>query len=192
MDTGTPVTYGPDRQAAGGEHPVRVLVSAASRHGSTAEIAAAIRDGLARQGLEAVAIPPAEVADVTAYDAVIIGSAVYMGHWEDAAKDLVMRCREGLAARPVWLFSSGPVGDPAGRFARSMNTDPVDLAQIRAAAGARDHRIFAGKLEAGNLSPVQRAALLIFRGMTGDFRDWGAIREWTDGIAAQLTGALHP
>ncbi len=190
MGTGAPVTSGPDRAVDGG-HPVRVLVSAASRHGSTTEIAAAIRDELLHRGLDAVAIPPAEVADVTGYDAVVIGSAVYTGHWQQPAKDLVTRCREGLATRPVWLFSSGPVGDPAGRFARSMNTDPVDLAPIRTATGARDHRIFAGKLDAGKLGPVQRASLLFFPGMKGDFRDWTAIREWADGIAAQLTGALH-
>ncbi len=169
-----------------------VLVAAASQHGATAEIAEAIGKTLTEHGFATTVAAAGDVSGVDGYDAVIIGSAVYVGHWLDAAKDLADRCRSGLAGRPVWLFSSGPVGDPSGKLAREMAKDPAELSGIRAATGAKDHQMFAGKLDRRNLSPVQRAVLLAFPGLNGDFRDWGKIREWADGIAGQLAVAGAP
>jgi hypothetical protein len=90
-----------------------------------------------------LAIPSAVtgVHAVEDYDTVVIGSAVYVGHWLDAAKDLVNRCRDGLGTCPVWLFSSGPVGHPAGRLAQAMAEEPVEVAGIRIATHARDHKM---------------------------------------------------
>ena len=175
-------TSRPDR----GDDRHAVLVTAASRHGATAEIAEAIGKTLAGHGFAARVIPPGEVSDIDGYDAVILGSAVYAGHWLDAATDLVRRCRADLAARPVWLFSSGPVGEPTGKLAQAMANDPVELPAIRAATGARDHQMFAGKLDRKSLSVIQRAVLLAFPGLNGDVRDWDKITQWADGIAGQV------
>jgi menaquinone-dependent protoporphyrinogen oxidase len=120
---------------------------------------------------------------------VIIGSAVYMGHWVDPAKELVNRFHDALTCHPVWLFSSGPVGKPSSKLAQSMDQDPVDLPGIVDATHARDHRRFAGKLDRKHLSLPQRASLLVFRGLDGDFRDWASIRQWAEGIARQLAQA---
>ena len=68
---------------------MRVLVTAASRHGATHEIASAIADGLARRGVEAEARPTEELASLDGYDAFVIGSAVYIGRWLDTAQSLV-------------------------------------------------------------------------------------------------------
>ena len=57
-------------------HGVTALVSAASMHGATAEIAQAIADELSGQGLTVRVIPPEDVRAVDGYDAVIVGSAV--------------------------------------------------------------------------------------------------------------------
>ena len=78
-----------------------------------------------------------EVAIIESYDAVIIGSAVYTGHWLAPAKDLVYRYLDVLASRPVWLFSSGPVGDPSGKLSQAMRKDPVDVAALSTATHAR-------------------------------------------------------
>jgi menaquinone-dependent protoporphyrinogen oxidase len=174
-------------QPDGGSRRRAVLVTAASRHGATAEIAEAIGKTLTEHGLAATVAPPGDVGTVDSYDAVIIGSAVYTGHWLDAAKDLVHRHRSSLAARPVWLFSSGPVGDPSGKLAQGMGKDPVELPEIRAVAAAKDHQMFSGKLDRASLNPVQRAVLLAFPGLNGDFRDWRKITNWADSIAGQLT-----
>ncbi len=177
---------------AGHDHARKVLVSASSKYGATAGIAKAIGEALAAHGITTDVIPPEQVGRIEDYDAVILGSAVYTGHWLDPAKDLVTRCKDALAARPVWLFSSGPVGDPARKLVQSMGQDPVDLADIRAATHARDHQMFAGKLDRAKLTFGQRAALLAFRGLEGDSRDWAKIKEWADSIAGQLALPARP
>jgi menaquinone-dependent protoporphyrinogen oxidase len=166
-----------------------VLVAAASLHGATGEIAQEIGQVLSRQGFAVTVMPPGEVEAIDDYDAVIIGSAVYVGHWLDPAKDFVHRFRTALADRPVWLFSSGPVGDPSGKLAQAMGKDPADLPVLLDATHAREHRMFAGKLDPKHLSVPQRASLLVFRGLKGDFRDWADIRQWADSIARQLAPA---
>jgi menaquinone-dependent protoporphyrinogen oxidase len=170
---------------------MRVLVSAASRYGATAEIAGAIADTLTRRGLEVDALEPAQVHSVEDYDAVVLGSAVYAGHWLEPAKVLAARFRDALAARPVWLFSSGPVGDPRRKLVQRMGADPAELAGTALATGALEHRMFPGKIARGNLTLRQRALLRAFR-FEGDFRDWDAVERWADGIAAVLQPvALH-
>ncbi len=171
----------------------RVLVTASSRYGATAGIARAIGEELARRGLTAVVLAPEDVGSLAEFDAVVLGSAVYSGHWLEPAKELVARSAAALTARPLWLFSSGPVGDPSRKLTQTMAQDPVDLPGILAVTHARGHRMFAGKLERKHLGFAQRASLVLFRGLEGDFRDWDRIREWAAGIAAELTapGALR-
>jgi menaquinone-dependent protoporphyrinogen oxidase len=157
---------------------MRVLVTAASKYGATAEIAAAIAEELDKHGLEATVLPPEEVNGVDGYDAVVVGSAVYAGHWLKPARELVERHADALAGRPVWLFSSGPVGDPP-----KPQEDPVDVADLLAATGAREHRVFAGKLVRKQLSFPERAIVSALRVPEGDFRDWTEIHQWAAGIA---------
>jgi menaquinone-dependent protoporphyrinogen oxidase len=167
-------------------HRPRVLVSAASEHGSTTEIARVIGQALANDHIAVDIVPPAAVESIEGYDAVILGSAVYAGHWLAPAKDFAIRFHEPLAARPVWLFSSGPVGDPSRKLVQSMEQDPAEVTQIRQAIRVRGHRMFAGKLDPQALSVPQRASLLVFRGMRGDFRDWALVTQWAGSIAADL------
>jgi menaquinone-dependent protoporphyrinogen oxidase len=119
----------------------RILLACASRHGATAEIAEEIGDVLRREVPGAVVDvrDAAESGDVDGYDAVVLGSAVYMGRWLPAVRQLVEGCREILASRPVWLFSSGPLGDPPAPL-----DELAEVETIRTAIGARDHRVFAG------------------------------------------------
>jgi menaquinone-dependent protoporphyrinogen oxidase len=168
------------------KHRPRVLVSVASEHGSTTEIARVIGGTLDENGIAVDVIPPNAVDSVKEYDAVILGSAIYAGHWLSSAIDFATRFQEPLAACPVWLFSSGPVGDPSRKLVQSMEHDPVDVTRIRHAIQARDHQMFAGKLDPHALSIGQRASLLVFRGLDGDFRDWAGISQWAKGIAADL------
>jgi menaquinone-dependent protoporphyrinogen oxidase len=157
---------------------MRVLVTAATKYGATAEIAAAIAEVLDEHGLEATMLPPEQVERVDGYDAAVVGSAVYAGHWLKPARELVERHADALAGRPVYLFSSGPVGDPP-----KPEEDPVDVADLLATIGAREHRIFAGKLVRKQLSFPERAIVSALRVPEGDFRDWTEIRQWAAGIA---------
>jgi menaquinone-dependent protoporphyrinogen oxidase len=160
---------------------MRVLVTTATKYGATDEIAWAIAEVLGEQGLDPTVIPPEQVQGLDGYDAVVLGSAVYAGHWLQPARELVDRCGSELAARPVWLFSSGPVGDPP-----KPEEDPVDVAEITAATRAREHRVFAGKLVKKQLRFPDKAIVSALRVPEGDFRDWAEIRGWAAGIAGAL------
>ena len=154
-----------------------VIVIAASKHGATAEIGRRIGEVLRSRG-NVVTIEPPERAVVTGYDVVVLGSAVYAGHWLPAARDLVERSGAELASRPTWLFSSGPVGDPP-----KPQEDPVDVAPILDATKAVEHRIFAGRIDRGTLSFPERAIVAALRVPSGDFRPWEEIETWAHGIA---------
>jgi menaquinone-dependent protoporphyrinogen oxidase len=166
---------------------MNVLVAAASKEGATAEIAEAIAQVLSKRGLDTTVSAPERVEDVRCYDAFVVGSAVYTGHWLEPATDLLSRCGAAMADRPVWLFSSGPVGDPTRKLVQQMGADPVELPALLAQTKAREHRMFAGKLAKERVSRAQRLSLFIFRGFEGDWRDSGEIQQWASLIAEALT-----
>jgi menaquinone-dependent protoporphyrinogen oxidase len=99
----------------------------------------------------------------------------------------VNRCGTALAERPVWLFSSGPVGDPP-----KPEEDPVDVAELVTATGAREHRVFAGRLVRRQLSFPDRAIVSALRVSEGDFRDRTEITRWAASIADTLQAAVPP
>ena len=114
-------------------------------------------------------------------DAVVLGSAVYFGRWLSQACCLVTSHVDELRQRPVWLFSSGPVGDPS-----LPATEPADAAELAAAIGARGHVMFPGALHRELLGTRERLAVRLVRADDGDYRDWPAVRGWADRIAADL------
>ncbi len=87
-----------------------ILIVYASKHGSTQGIAERIAEKLRQLGKEAEARPVDAVDDPGSYEAIVIGSAVYYGSWLKEATEWVRRNQAILAERPVWLFSSGPLG----------------------------------------------------------------------------------
>ncbi len=160
---------------------MKILVSVASKHGATAEIGEAIARELRDQRFDVELVAPADVGDPARYQAAIVGSAVYAGHWRPEALDLVERAGSALGRMPVWLFSSGPIGEPP-----KPDEDPVDIAALSEAVGATGHRLFSGRLHRPSLSLGERAIVRAFRVPYGDFRDWQAIRLWAKEIAAAL------
>ena len=165
---------------------MKILVSAASRHGSAAEAATRIAGAL-RAGLPADVVvdelPATEVGDPASYDAVVLGSAVYLGRWLDDARRLAERIA-ALAPRPVWLFSVGPIGDPP-----KPDEEPVEVGDIVRATRARGHRLFAGRLDRHRLGFGEKAVVMALRVADGDFRDLAALDAWGTQIAADLNRA---
>ncbi|MDQ3874660.1 MAG: flavodoxin domain-containing protein [Actinomycetota bacterium] len=160
---------------------MKVLVTVASRHGSTEAIAEAIGAALKDNGLDADVRRIDSVSTIADYDAAVIGSAVYVGRWLDAAKRFVEDHAEALRARPVWLFSSGPLGDPP-----KPAEQPVDAPAMMEAVQARGHAVFAGELQKDRLGLGERTVVRMVRAPYGDFRDWRAARDWAAAIAREL------
>lgn len=155
-----------------------VLIATASRHGSTLDIADEIARVLSRRGCVVVDKAADEVDSVERFDAVIAGSAVYMGRWLPEALSLVTRNADELARRPVWLFSSGPIGDPP-----QPEGEPQGVSQMVERIRARGHRTFAGRLDPDRLDLGERVIVGMLRAPTGDFRDFPAVTAWAGEIA---------
>jgi menaquinone-dependent protoporphyrinogen oxidase len=161
-----------------------VAVAYASRHGSTGEIAERIAAVLGDRGLDAEAVPAGEVADLSRYAAVVLGSAVYMGRWRPEAWDFVHHHRDRLAAMPLWLFRSGPVGEAA------QNPDevalPLRVARAAHRLHARGHVTFRGRVPPESAGFMARAVAKKIPLEQQDARDWDAIEAWAGEIAAEL------
>lgn len=171
---------------------MRILVSAASRHDATFEVAQAIAKTLERADIRVDLRRPEEVSHLAAYDAVVLGSAIYAGHWLKPAKDLVERTSPRMRAIPVWLFSTGPVGDPL-----KPEGLPVDVALMLEQSGAREHRIFGGRLDKRQLGFGEKAIVRVVGAAEGDYRQWDEIEAWAEEIATilkgpQLRGSARP
>lgn len=160
---------------------MKVLVTAASRHGSTAEIARTVARHLADAGHDVDYRRVEDVDDVTAFDAVVLGSAIYAGRWLKSGYDFVERLGPELAAREVWLFSSGPLGDPP------MPAEDVDISAVMVATAARGHAVFPGCLDKHKLAYAERAVARALHAPVGDFRDWDAVARWSRHVAAEMT-----
>lgn len=161
---------------------MKVLVAVASRHGATREIGEAIAEVLRGAGFETELADPDDVEDVEAYGGVVLGSSVYVGRWAASARAFVDRFGGRLAERPVWLFSSGPVGSPPAPMG-----EPDEVAALVRRMGARGHRTFAGRLDPAGLALAERAVVALVQAEQGDFRAWPEVEDW----AAQIADDLH-
>ena len=182
-----------------------VLVAYATRHGATAGIADRIAAGLCHSGVTAQSLPVHEVHDVRTYDAVVLGGAAYLFHWHKDAIDFARTYRVALRERPVWLFSSGPLGsDLADKDGGEVlqTCRPKEFSELSALVRARGARVFPGAYDpdARPASVGERLFALIPAAKVGlpagDFRDWPAIDDWATQIAAALccehTGLQSP
>ena len=163
---------------------MNILLAVASKHGATHGIADAIARELGEHGIDAHVRNLVSIHGLVGYDAVIFGSAVYMGHLMPEAHAFVEANEATLAAMPVWLFGSGQLGTEAPVPARPTD----DLDHLADRIGARDHRMFGGRLDAGELGIGERIVTAAVHAPEGDFRDWEAIRTWARGIAVSLLG----
>jgi menaquinone-dependent protoporphyrinogen oxidase len=158
-----------------------VLVAYGTRNDSTAGIADMITLALHSEGINAEARPAGQVRDVSRYDAVVLGGALYAGRWHRDARRFARRHAAALRDRPVWLFSSGPLDTSAD----STDIPPVPQAADAAARlGAREHVTFGGRLTEQARGFIARA--MVRNGRGGDFRNPQRIAGWAHAIAAYL------
>jgi len=162
-----------------------VLVTAASRHAATREIAEAIAAGLVRRGVEAEAVEIEDAHELSDYSAVVLGSAIYLGRWLRPAMGFAAHHAALLQTMPVWLFSSGPVGP---RDHPLPATEPADVDEMMTLTGARVHHLFHGRLDRERLGHAERIAVRAVHAPLGDGRDWHEVDEF----AADIAGVLDP
>jgi menaquinone-dependent protoporphyrinogen oxidase len=162
----------------------RVLVAFATKMGSTRGIADAVGEELLGHGLAVDVRNVREVSSLGDYQAVVLGSAVYLGRWRPEATRFVRQHTAELAKCRVWLFESGWIGEKP--TAPPSTSGGLKRAQQ---AGAAAPIVFGGcldpKLATG---PIDR---IVAKRRSGDYRDWEEIRAWAATIANVLVAAEH-
>jgi len=168
----------------------KILVAYASQYGATQEIAEKIGGVLGQAGLQADVFPVDRVRDLTPYQAVILGSGVYIGQWNKEAAAFLQANEKALADRRVWLFSSGPTG--SGDPVELLNgwRLPAALQPVADRIQPRDIAVFHGYINPDKLNFIQKWVIkTIVKKPFGDFRDWDTIAAWTTTVAAELKDA---
>lgn len=163
---------------------MNVLVAYASKRGSTAEIAETVAATLRREGLKVCLEPAGDVRSLERFDAVVLGSAVYMKRWRGDARHFLKKHRKALRQMPFWVFSSGPVGDPA-QDDQAWMEPPGLVAKVDALEG-RGHVVFGGCVPAEPRGAMERAMVEGIPREFRDRRDWDEIRTWAKQVASDL------
>ena len=168
----------------------KILVTYASRAGSTAGIAEAIGKTLAESGSQVDVIPMNEVQDLSPYQAVVAGSAIRGSKWLPEAMEFIKTHRTELAQKP---FAEFTVCITLAMKNSEQYRKAVSewVAPVRAQVKPLGEGLFAGMLDFSKL-PFNWDTLLLRLTVAlgifprGDHRDWNAIREWVDSIRPLL------
>ncbi len=165
-----------------------ILVAYASKYGSTREIAERIGAVLGRAGLQAHVLPVKDAQDLSAYQAVILGSAVYIGKWQKEAVEFVRSHERELTERSVWLFSSGPTGEGNAVDLVEGKRLPAELEPVVARIHPHDVAVFHGNIDPTRINFTEKWAVKnIKKKPFGDFRDWTAIAAWAGHVAETIS-----
>jgi menaquinone-dependent protoporphyrinogen oxidase len=162
-----------------------VLVTYATRYGSTKEVAEVVASTMQEQGLFVELAPVQETQALDAYQMVVLGAPLYMFHWHKDALHFLERHRAALSARPVAIFALGPLHDDAKEYQGAREQLDKELAKFPWLT-PKAIAIFGGKLDPAtftfphNLIPAMRNM------PPSDVRDWAAIRAWAGDLATQF------
>ena len=170
---------------------MKVLVTYATKAGSTAEVAAEIGRVIESQNGHKVEVCPVDKSsEMNGYDAVIIGSAIRAGKWLPEATKFVEKHKDALSQVPVALFAvclTLKEDTEENRREVAAYLDPVcEMVQ------PADVGLFAGVMDYSKLSLVPRMMLKAMKAPAGDFRDWEAIRAWASRLHPLLLSAWIP
>ncbi|MEJ2708997.1 MAG: flavodoxin domain-containing protein [Anaerolineales bacterium] len=192
----------------------RILVTYATMAGSTAEVAQAVAEEIAKSGLQVDVLPLGEVIDLQAYDGLVVGGPMIMGWHRDALRFLKKNRKEfqrlplavfitamsvthsdqtGIAGVPLYVDEKLPK-HPQKEGRLSFRERYALLANylrpiLKATHPAKPASIgvFGGRLEYGRLKWwAVLFAMLVIQAPAGDRRNWPAIREWAAGLQPLL------
>jgi menaquinone-dependent protoporphyrinogen oxidase len=167
----------------------KILVAYATKYGSTAEIAQKIGEVLISSGWDTDVLPVDRVRALDRYEAVVLGSAVYIGKWRKEAVKFLTSNEKMLIDRPVWLFSSGPTGEGDPVELMKGWRFPVELEHISNRIQPRDITVFHGSVNMDKLNFIEKGMINNVKAPVGDFRNWDAINSWATTIGEDLKGA---
>ncbi len=168
----------------------KILVTYASALGSTAGVANAIGATLAESGLRVDVRPMSQVHDLTAYRAVVAGSAIHAGAWLPEAMQFIHENQAELAHKPFAAFLVCMTLAMSGgdKYREHVATW---LNPVRSLVNPVSEGLFAGVLDVNKVPSFGdrikfRLSAMMGVWTEGDHRDWQAIRAWATDLGAKL------
>jgi menaquinone-dependent protoporphyrinogen oxidase len=161
----------------------RILVTYATRAGSTVGVADAIALGLRQRGFLVEVRPAKENPSVKGYQAVIVGSAIRQGSWLPEAIAFLIHNQAALRRVRVALFTVHMLN--RGDDEQSRQNREAYLDALRPLVLPVAHVFFPGKIDPARLSLIDRLLVRLIQPPIGDFRDWDQIRGWAETLLTQ-------
>jgi menaquinone-dependent protoporphyrinogen oxidase len=166
-----------------------ILVTYATRYGSTQEVAEAVAAALREAGHEVDLQPLRKVGALEKYSLVVLGAPLYIGHWHKEAHRFLEQQRAALAQRPVAVFALGPLHEAEEQWRNVSLQLDKELAKHTWLAPAAT-AIFGGKYDPAKLRLSDKVLAMapaspLYQIPACDLRDWAAIRLWTEGLAVK-------
>lgn len=164
----------------------KILVTFASKHGSTEEIAVRIGDIIANHGYAVDVRNVENVNTIADYEVVVLGSAVYIGQWRKSAANFLKENETELAKKKVWLFSTGPTGEGDPEELMKGWKFPEGLQATADKIQPKDIKVFHGVLDEAKLNTLEKMTIKMVKAPIGDFRKWSDVENWAKDISRQL------
>lgn len=161
-----------------------ILVTFATKHGSTSEIAKRLANALSQRGFAVTLLPIRLVRDLTPFDAVV---AVYYGRWQKEAVRFLRANDAILSVKDLWLFSSGPTGTGSTNELLDGWKLPTNIAALTERLKPRGIMVFHGVIKLARLTMFERAVVKRVDAPLGDYRDWDSVAAWGAEIATTLS-----
>jgi len=158
----------------------RVLITYATRAGSTVGVADAIGAELRRRGLEVDIQPVTANPTVAEYEAVILGSAIRMANWLPEMVEFIRANQQALRSRPVAVFTVHILNTGVDEPSRTARVTYLNT--VRPFLNPVDEVFFTGRIDLKTLSFVDRLMVKMVKSPIGDFRDWDGIRIWSSAV----------
>lgn len=170
-----------------------VLVTFASRSGSTVSIAEAIAETFRKKGIAVDVHPMSDVEEVSTYQAVVLGSAIRQEKWLPEAMQFIHKHQSNLENKPVaaFLVCMALATNNATRYESGLQSARGWMRPVRELVNPVSEDYFAGALDLSKIKELRFRivlSLLVMIGLfpQGDHRDWDAINQWADGLPTQL------
>ncbi len=168
----------------------RILVTYATRSGTTQGVAEAIGKSLAEAGATVEVRSMKDVSDLSRYDAVVAGSAIQGQKWLPEAMQFLRDHQVELARKPFAAFMVCITLSMANaeQYQEGLK---AWMSPVRSLVRPVSEGYFAGALDLSRLplsfnGLAMRLPALIGLWKTGDHRDWTAIRAWAQSLRPQL------
>ena len=158
----------------------RILVTYATKAGSTAEIAAKIGEHLSERGFEVDVINVKSKPDPKDYQTVILGSCIRMGGWLPEMLDYIKTNQFALNSTQAALFTVHMLNagdDEASKTARNAYMD-----KVRALMPGTEEVYFLGAMDFSKLSMLDRFISKMVKAEESDQRDWDKIKSWSSTV----------